>query len=184
MSLTEEDKLHVLQRFINSFPDDLLAVREALSDSSTPQDAQRYLIGGLNYALDMLDIFPDHFKGVGIADDAMVLRLSAKLAFGAGAKHPTIERLAVDSNLVIAMFEDLAGPLEQLVAQFPERDVRGRTAAKILASKDVRASFDADVGREAKRHAPQPIAATDGAARTIAELRKMLESALKRAKLT
>ena len=78
MSLSAEDKIQVLQRFVDSFPADLLAVRDALGDASTPEAAQKFLIGGLNYAMDMLDIYPDNNKGIGIADDAMVLRLAAK----------------------------------------------------------------------------------------------------------
>lgn len=182
MSLSESDQLLVLQRFVDNFANDLLAVRAVLADPSTPQPAQRFLIGGLNYALDMLDLFPDHFKGIGIADDAMVLRLSAKLAREAGATNPALDALALDANNIVSLFGDLASPLEKLVATFPDREVRGRNAAKILASKDMRASFDADIGREAKRHVPHPITA-DGANRPVTELRKMLEAALKRANL-
>jgi uncharacterized membrane protein YkvA (DUF1232 family) len=181
MSLTAEDKVSVLQRFVDSFPQDLLSVRAAVADAGTPEAAQRFLIGGLNYALDMLDIFPDNHKGIGLADDAMVLRLAAKLAKNAGATDAAIEALAVDANNVTAVFEDLAGPLEKLVAQFPEREVRGRTASKIIGHKDTRVMFDADVGREAKRITAAQISSKEGADRTIIELRKMLEHALKRA---
>lgn len=183
MSLSEDDQLLVLQRFVDTFSNDLLAVRAVLVDPSTPEAARPFLIGGLNYALDMLDLFPDHYKGIGVADDAIVLRLSAKLARAAGATHPALESLALDANNVISLFGELAAPLEKLVAMFPEREVRGRNAAKILASKDVRASFEADIGREAKRHVPHPIGKGDGALHPIRELRKMLESALKRANL-
>lgn len=183
MSLTPEDKLQVLQRFVDSYPADLVAMRDAFTDMSTPEAAKRYLVGGLNYALDMLDIFPDNIKGIGIADDAMVLRLAAKLARGAGATHEAVERLAMDGNLVTMLFEDLAGPLEKLVSSFPDREVRGRTAAKILSHKDTRVVFEADIGREAKRVKPAPIGAGSDAAREIIELRKMLEHALKRAGL-
>jgi uncharacterized membrane protein YkvA (DUF1232 family) len=181
--LTPEDKLQVLQRFVDNFAKDLVAVRDVVGEPSTPEAAKRFLIGGLNYALDALDMFPDHFKGIGIADDAIVLRVASKLAFNAGAKHPTVEALAIDANLVIALFDDLAGPLEQLVSKFPDRDVRGRNAAKILASKDVHVSFDADIGREAKRHVSAPVAGTDTPERTVIELHKMLAAALKRAGL-
>jgi uncharacterized membrane protein YkvA (DUF1232 family) len=181
MSLSAEEKIMVLQRFVDSVPADLLAVRAVVADPNTPAEAQRYLIGGLNYALDMLDIFPDNNKGIGIADDAMVLRLSAKLAFKAGATDRTVEALATDANLVTALFEDLAGPLEQLVSRFPDREVRGRTATKIMSHKDTRVIFDADVGREAQRVVPAPIGLKEGPERTVTELRKMLDSALKRA---
>jgi uncharacterized membrane protein YkvA (DUF1232 family) len=181
MSLTAEDKLSVLQRFVDNFPKDLAAVRAAVADGSTPEPAQRFLIGGLNYALDKLDLFPDHHKGIGLADDAMVLRVAAKLAKTAGATDAAIETLALDANNVRAIFEDLADPLERLVTQMPDREVRGRTAAKIISHKDTRVMFDADVGREAKRLTPQPIPAKEGAERVVIELRKMVESGLKRA---
>lgn len=183
MSLTAEDKLLVLQRFVNNFQQDLLAVHAALGDASTPDAAKPFLIGGLNYALDMLDMFPDHHKGIGIADDAIVLRLAARLARSAGAMSPAIENLATDANLVTAMFESLAGPLETMVSKFPEREVRGRTASKILSHKDTRIMFDADIGREAKRHTPQSLGTGDAATRSIGELQKMFEHALKRAGL-
>ena len=181
MSLTAEDKVSVLQRFVDSFPKDLLAVRAAVADAGTPEAAQRLLIGGLNYALDMLDLFPDHHKGIGIADDAIVLRVAAKLAKASGATDAGVDALALDANNVFALFDDLAAPLERLVAKLPDREVRGRTATKIIGHKDTRVMFDADIGREAKRITPQPIPAKEGADRVVIELRKMLEAGLKRA---
>lgn len=183
MSLTAEDKLVILQRFVNNFQQDLLAVHAALGDAGTPDAAKPFLIGGLNYAMDNLDMYPDHNKGIGLADDAIVLRLAARLARAAGATSQPIEDLATEANLVTAMFEELAGPLEKMVAKFPEREVRGRTAAKILGHKDTRIMFDADIGREAKRHGPQSLGTGDAATRSVGELQKMFEHALKRAQL-
>jgi uncharacterized membrane protein YkvA (DUF1232 family) len=181
-TLSAADKIGVLQGFVDRFPDDLLAVRAALADANTPEPAQRLLIGGLNYALDMLDIFPDSSRGIGIADDAMVLRFAAKLALAAGATADPLAKLGGEVDQITAVFDDLAGPLEQLVAQFPDRDVRGRTASKILSHKDTRIMFDADVGREAKRFQPQKIDTTvEGPERALIELRKMIESALAKA---
>ncbi len=183
MSLPPDDQLAVLQRFVNQFPADLLAAHGALSDPTTPELARRYLIGGLHYAFDMLDMFPDHHKGIGIADDAIVLRIAAKLARAAGATAPAIETLATDANLVSVMFEELVGPLEKLVESLPDREVRGRTAAKILAHKDTRIMFDADVAREAKSIRPRPIGTGPEALRMVEELRKMMLASLTRAKL-
>ena len=180
--MTPEQKIETLQKFVNSFSDDLLAVRGAAADTTAPEAARRVLIGGLNYALDMLDIFPDHYKGLGMADDAIVLRLAAKLAVAAGSKHEGLAKLAKEVELVSVVFPDLASPLEQLVAKLPEQDVRGRTAAKILAHKDTWIMFEADIGREAKRHVPQTIdTKVEGAERALIELRKMAEHALKKA---
>jgi uncharacterized membrane protein YkvA (DUF1232 family) len=174
MSLPPADQLIVLQRFVNQFQADLLAVHGALSDPSTPDMARRYLIGALNYAFDKLDIYPDHHKGIGIADDAIVLRIAAKLARAEGASSPAIEALATDANLVSVIYDELAAPLEKLVESFPDREVRGRTAAKILAHKDTRVMFDADVAREAKNVKPQSIGTGPEATQKVAELRKMI----------
>ncbi len=181
-SPTAEQKIAILQGFVNSYGEDLLAVRAALAEPSTPEEAQRVLIGGLNYALDMLDMFPDHHKGLGVADDAIVLRLAAKLAVAAGASSAALAALAAQATHVTSLFDKLAAPLEQLVATFPDREVRGRTATKILSHKDTRIMFDADIGREAKRQAPQLIdTKVEGPERALIELRKMVEHALKKA---
>lgn len=184
MSVSADDKVAVLQRFVDRYADDLRVVLAAFSDAGTPVAAQRVLAGGMNYGLDMLDMFPDHYKGLGIADDALVLRLAAKLAVDAGATDPALAGLADEVSDVATVFDDLAGPLEQLVGKLPAREVRGRTADKIIEHKDTRISFVADVGREAKRHVSSPIDVTGGPDRAIIELRKMAEHALKKAGIT
>ncbi len=181
MSTTAEQKVTILQRFVDRYADDLRVVVAAVEDATTPAAAQRVLIGGLNYGLDQLDMFPDHFKGLGIADDAIVLRLAAKAAVAAGASDPALAGLADEAGDVAAVFEDQADRLEQLVATLPDRDVRGRTADKILSHGDSRINFVADVGREAKRHKAGAIDVTGGAERAIIELRKMTEAGLKKA---
>jgi uncharacterized membrane protein YkvA (DUF1232 family) len=181
-SPTAEHKIAVLQQFVNSYGEDLLAVRAALAEPSTPEAAQRVLIGGLNYALDMLDMFPDHYKGLGVADDAIVLRLAAKLAVAAGASSAALVALATEAGEVTSLFDKLAAPLEKLVATFPDREVRGRTAASILSHKDTRIMFDADIGREAKRQTQQVIdTSVEGPERALIELRKMVAHALEKA---
>jgi len=182
---TAQAKIEILQRFVNRYGDDLAVVGGALGDASTPQAAQRLLIGALNYGLDMLDMFPDHYKGLGVADDAIVLRLAAKLAVAQGATNEPLVALAGEASDVTQVFDDLATPLEKLVQTFPEREVRGRTADKILGHKDTLIMFDADVSREAKRVTAQPEQPIDtdvgGPDRAIIELRKMIEHALKKA---
>jgi uncharacterized membrane protein YkvA (DUF1232 family) len=180
--MNADQKIEVLQRFVNTYADDLLAARAVVGDKNVPVEAQRLVIGALNYALDMLDIFPDHYKGLGIADDAIVLRLAAKLAVAAGATHEAITRLANEAADVAKVFPDHVTPLEALVAKFPERDVRGRTAARIVEHKDTRIMFEADIGREAKRHTAQVIdTKVEGPERALIELRKMIDHAIAKA---
>jgi uncharacterized membrane protein YkvA (DUF1232 family) len=183
MSLTAEDKVFVLQRFVNSYAQDLLVLHAALGDPGTPAEAQKLLIGALNYGLDQLDMFPDHRGPIGYADDAIVLRIAAKLARAAGAKYAALEPLALDANNVINLFPDLAGPLDKLVATFCHREVRGRSADKILSHNLSRAAFDADIAKEAKKFTPERIATAANAPRAIEELYRAMKDAVYRAKL-
>jgi uncharacterized membrane protein YkvA (DUF1232 family) len=177
-----QESLAILQRFVDHYADDLVTVQSALADSSTPEAARRPLVGGLNYALDMLDMFPDHMKGLGVADDALVLRLSAKMAVAAGAAHPALGQLAGEAGDVASLFGELTPALEKFVAKLPERTVRGRTTDQILKDKDARTLFDADVTREAKRYKPQQIdVSAGGPERALIELRKMAQHSLKKA---
>ncbi len=177
-----QESLTILQRFVDHYANDLATVQSALADSSTPAPARRPLVGGLNYALDALDMFPDHMKGLGVADDALVLRLAAKQAVAAGATHPGLTALAGEAADVASLFGELTPALERFVAKLPDHTVRGRSSDKILSDKDARTMFDADVTREAKRYQPQPIdVSAGGPERALIELRKMAQHALKKA---
>lgn len=182
--MTVDQKLGILQRFVDRYADDLVVVQSALDDATTPAASQRVLIGALNYGLDMLDMFPDHYKGLGVADDAIVLRLAARQAVAAGATGAALVMLADESDDVAVVFDELVAPLDKLVASLPDREVRGRTADKILSHHDTRINFIADVGREAKRYKPSPIdTRVGGPERALIELRKMARSTLKKAGL-
>src|SRR6185436_11460151 len=129
-----------------------------------------------------MDMLPDHRGPIGIADDAIVLRVTAKLARAAGAKHPGLEPLALDANNVHNLFEDLAGALEKYVVQLQKKDVRGRSVEKILTHNLTRAAFDSDVTNESKRFKAERIATAADAPRAINELYKAMKDALDKAK--
>ena len=179
--MTPDEIIATLQRFVDQYPTDIAAAEAALSDDSTPIAARRPLVAALNYVLDLLDIFPDHYKGLGVADDAIVLRLGARRAVAAGATHKGAQRLAGEAEAVDVIFGELAVPFDAYVKKLEGREVRGRTVDKILADADVFAVFRADLSRQIKSHKPQQIdLAQGGAERAVAELRSMARHALKK----
>ena len=179
--MTPDEIIATLQRYIDQYPSDVAAMEAALSDDSTPLAARRPIAGALNYVLDLLDIFPDHFKGLGVADDAMVLRLGARQAVIAGATHKGAQRLASEADAVDVIVGELAGALDTFVKKLPEREVRGRTVDRILADSDLLAVFRADLSRQIKAHKPQQIdTSVGGSASAVAELRRMAHHALKK----
>lgn len=171
-----------LERFVAAFALDVGRVRAALADDRTPGPARLTLVGALNYVLDGLDILPDHYPGLGIADDAIVLRLAALQAVGEGAEHRAVRQLAAQATDVERVLGELTGPLKTLVASLADRAVRGRTAAQILDSADARAVFEADLTRAIQRHESAPVAPIPGGETAVVEeLRRMVRAALKKA---
>ncbi len=113
----------------------------------------------------------------------MLLRIGAKQAVAAGATHEGLRALAAETAEVESVLGELAAPLEQYVAQLPERTVRGRTVAQILSDKAVFSSFAGDVQRQISSHRPKPIDASLSADYHVGELRRMVKHALKKAGL-
>lgn len=176
-----DETLAKLQTFVDGFAMDVGRVRAAVDDESTPPGCRAILVGALNYLLDRLDMFPDHFKGLGFADDAMVLRLAAAQAVAEGAGSRGLFGLAKEAASVNQLAGELEAPLAKLIAALPDRVVRGRTAKAILASKDERAVFDADLNRAVKKFEVSKIDVSwMGAGGLVNELRKMMRHALTR----
>jgi uncharacterized membrane protein YkvA (DUF1232 family) len=178
-----EETMAVLQRFVDGYREATETAMQALADPATPAPAKRLLCGALNYGLDVLDMFPDHFQGLGVADDAMLLRVAARQAVAAGASQPRLKALADEAPEVEPLLGDLATPLETYVTNLPSRAVRGRTADQILASKDVLAVFSADIQRQIAGYKPQQIDPSVKPEWQLKELRNMLKHYLKKSGL-
>jgi uncharacterized membrane protein YkvA (DUF1232 family) len=177
--------LETLQELVDGFSLDVGRVRAALADDKTQEPARQLLVGALCYVIDTWDMFPDHYRGVGLADDALVLRVASALALQAGASHRGLQHLAGEMNVVRTLLGDLADPLEQFCAALPERTFGNRTVATILADADVRAVFEGDLNRLGKKQASVKITPPPaGAASLSSELRKMMKSALTKAGFT
>ncbi len=180
--MTPAESIVTLQRFVDQYAADVTAALAVLADRATPEPARFALAAALNYVLDLLDIFPDHYAGLGVADDALVLRLAARQAAAEGATGAAIERLAGEASTVEAMFGgELASALDTYVQRLGGRAVRGRTVGQILSDPDVYAVFSADVGRQVRASRPRPIDTSQGGPEgVLGELRLMMRAALKK----
>jgi uncharacterized membrane protein YkvA (DUF1232 family) len=178
-AMTEDATLETLQKLVDGFSLDVGRVRAALADDKTTEPARRLLVGALSYVIDTWDMFPDHYRGVGLADDALVLRVASQLALQAGASHRGLQYLAGEMSVAHTLLGDLVEPLEKFCAALPDRAFGNRNTTAILGNADVRAVFESDLNRLAKRQQSVKIAPPPaGAASLAGELRKMLKSAL------
>jgi uncharacterized membrane protein YkvA (DUF1232 family) len=178
-----QESLAVLTRFVDGYLDAINVAMDALTDENTPEPARRVLASVLNYVLDLLDIFPDQYQGLGVADDAILLRLGARQAVTAGANQGALRELAKEAADVERVLGELAEPLEKYMERLPERQVRGRTVQQILGDKAVFASFAADVQRQIAGHKSKPIDETLSAEYHVGELKRMFKHELKKAGL-
>ncbi|MDX2019347.1 MAG: YkvA family protein [Deltaproteobacteria bacterium] len=170
-----------LQKLADGFVLDLGRVRAALEDESVDHEGRLLLVGALQYALDSFDMFPDHFEGLGFVDDAFVLRVAAAQVVAQGASFRGLLLLAKETSQLEELLGPLYEPLGRFVAALPTKTIRGRTAAKVLSDKDVRAVFEADLNRAVGRIEPAVIdPAWMGVDGVVAELRRMIRHALER----
>jgi uncharacterized membrane protein YkvA (DUF1232 family) len=175
----EDTTLETLQELVDGFSLDVGRVRAALADDTTEVAAQKLLVGALSYVLDAWDMFPDHYRGVGLADDALVLRVASNLALQAGGNHRGLRHLAGDMELVRTLMGELTEPLEKFCAALPTRTFGNRSVETILGDADVRAVFEGELTRLAKRQQPVKIAVPPtGSQALLSELRKMMKTAL------
>ncbi len=159
--------------WINTLADDAGALRTALQAEATPRDAKRLLAGGLSYLLRKIDIVPDYLNGVGVVDDAAVLRVAAKLAREGGLGEldfevaGKLEALAGGVGVLEGYLGDLYGKLVTFVQGLPDETVRGRNADKILDDAEAFAQFLRELKDELDSYQPTAIDDADRAAREI-----------------
>ena len=173
--------LVTLQKLADGFVLDIGRVRAALEDPGVSPENRRLLVGALQYVLDSFDMFPDHFAGLGYVDDAMILRVAAAQTVAEGASFRGLLALSKDTAEIERMLGKLYEPLWRLVKALPDKSIRGRTADQILADKDTRAVFEADLNRAVGRIEPGQIEPSwmgpDG---VVGELLRMLRHGLEK----
>lgn len=159
--------------WINTLADDTATLRAALEAEGTPRDAKRMIVGGLSYLLRKIDIVPDYLTGVGVVDDAAVLRIAAKAAHESGLGDLDVEvagKLEVLGGSLGPLetyLGDLYGKLVDYVTALPDEAVRGRTADKILDEKEALKQFLRELSDEIESYEPKAINDGDRATREI-----------------
>jgi uncharacterized membrane protein YkvA (DUF1232 family) len=165
--------IDVFNDWINTLPQDARAMRAALEAEKTPREAKRHLVGGLSYILRKIDIVPDYLTGVGLVDDAAVLRIACQLAQQSGLGELSaelanpVEALAGATAPLESYLGDLHPKLVEFVKALPDETVRGRTADKVLDDQEAYKQFMRELDDELNAYSPQAIADPDRAAREI-----------------
>src|SRR5262245_15831759 len=157
MTELETRCLDAFPQWIRSLADDATALAQLLSTDSLPQDARRFVAGGLNYVFKSLDLIPDGLEGLGFLDDAFVLRAAVRFATGVlGAKDAdmrgVLARLGGDASLIGEFLGKDDERLERYVRDLTKGGARGRFVAEIVSDPTVRTAFLSEVHGWAKSY--------------------------------
>lgn len=128
----------MVRSMVDGFANDVEAVQVGVVDDRTPEAARRALAAALVYMVEPADLISDDLAGIGIMDDAAILRLAAKTAVAAGATDPELVRLAREAEDLASIFGDLVYKLEEILTLLQKPDAQGRTPADTIADPERR----------------------------------------------
>ena len=157
MTELETRCLDAFPQWIRSLAEDATALAQLLSTDSLPQDARRFVAGGLNYVFKSLDLIPDGLEGLGFLDDAFVLRVAAGLALGvAKAKDADMRGVLTKLSSDTGLIEELLGKdherLVRYVRDLTKGAARGRSVSDIVDDASVRSAFVSEIHGWAKSY--------------------------------
>ncbi|MBU1069155.1 DUF1232 domain-containing protein [Myxococcota bacterium] len=173
--MTDLELLQNLEAWVANLGEDTKILRKALDSDGISRDAKKYLLGGLSYMLRKVDIIPDYLGGIGVLDDAAVMRVSAKLAVEAGMPNAGegIKKLISEDEMTRLLFDNLYDGFVSYVKRLPEERIRNRNADHILDEAGCMDQFDRELEDEIRGYTAKPLGQND---RTIREFRSFIKS--------
>ena len=183
--MTDAERLQLLQGMVDRFAEDVASVQNGIADARTPEIARRSLGAALIYVIERMDLIPDHIEGLGVADDAAVVRLAAKTAVSYGADDPGLRRLAGEAADVAEILDDLIGPLEDYLNKLEWQAAKGKTPADVIADPDSRMQLWRELAQRIKSYKTHSLTETHGdEANVIKVLRRLIRARLASAGFT
>jgi uncharacterized membrane protein YkvA (DUF1232 family) len=172
----------LIRRMVEGFGADLEAIQMGVVDGRTPEQARPLLATALTYVIEPIDLAPDHLEGLGLLDDAAVLRLAAHHAVSCGADDPNLKRLAAEASELVLIFDDLIGPLQDYLNSLHRPNADGKTPSDIISDPELRMGLWRALGkrREDSREDAFVAVAVD-ANELVKTLRILVRGRLKRA---
>ncbi len=173
--MNDTELLLKLEAWVANLGEDTKVLRKALDSQGISRDSKKYILGGLSYMLRKVDIIPDYLGGIGVLDDAAVMRVSAKLALEAGvpAADDDFKRLVDDDHMTRLLFDNLYDGFVNYVKRLPDERIRNRNADHILDEAGCMEQFDRELEDEIRGYSPKPLGQND---RTIREFRSFIKS--------
>lgn len=173
--MNETELLQAMDQWVKNLAEDAIEMRKAIDSDDISRDAKKYIIGGLAYLLRKVDIIPDYMGGIGVLDDASVMRVAVKMALDSGAPSATdaLKKMGEEAELVKVALEEFYDKFENYVKGLPIEKIRNRNADTILDEPGSLDQFDRELEDETRGYKPKPLAQNT---RTLRELKSFIKS--------
>ncbi len=131
-------------------PNDVELLGSVLEGDAVSRDGKLKLASSLNYLLKSIDLIDDTIAGLGLLDDAFVLRLAVGRL---GSEAPSeLSELRAESEVAIEFLGDLRGRFDAFLASLDETRVRGRSPAEIADDPALTSEFVSELRSFAHRY--------------------------------
>lgn len=146
----ETELLNSFRAWLVRLPKDAELFSSALTDETVSREVKIALAGGLNYLFKSLDLIDDGILGLGLLDDAFVLRLV--LAQLGDAAPETLRELQGEADTAVEFLGGLAPRFARYLGSLTDARVRGRSAAEIVDDPEFMQEFVREVRSFAQRY--------------------------------
>jgi uncharacterized membrane protein YkvA (DUF1232 family) len=176
--MNETELLQAMDEWVKNLAIDAKVMRATMDSAGVSREAKKYIIGGLSYLLRKVDIIPDYMGGIGVLDDASVMRIACMLALKEGAPSASDEfkKLGQEAELVKVALEGFYDKFEGYVINLPIEKIRNRNADTILDEPGSLDQFDRELEDETRGYRAKPLAQNT---RTLRELKSFIKSKVK-----
>ena len=146
MGVSKDPIATLVRRLVYDFSTDVEIIQAGVIDTRHPPKARSILATALVYVVEPIDLTPDHLEGVGLIDDAAIIRLAARGAVAEGADDEGLRRLAGEAEDLGVIFGELVVPLQVFFDRMrTSPDRRGRTPDEVMDDPDARMNLWRDV---------------------------------------
>ncbi|MGM0596814.1 MAG: YkvA family protein [Myxococcota bacterium] len=176
--MNSSEILEKLDGWVKTLVDDAKIMRSQIDSDGISRDAQKHIIGGLSYLLRKVDIIPDYMGGIGVLDDAFVMRVACRNALKAGISDvdDRFKQLAEDAELVDEILDELKDRFNLYVDKLPEQKIRNRNADTVLDEPGSMEQFDRELEDEIRGYKAKPLGKNE---KVLRELKSFIKSKIR-----
>ena len=153
--------IDVFKGWAETIRSDIEPFKALIESKAAAVPAKRLAGAALLYLVSRMDLVPDWNEGIGVIDDAMVLRVCARLAQGyelgalATSAQIGIDRMANEADHVTEFLGGASyAKLTAHCAKLADQTVRGRTTTQLYEDESARKAVYVEIENELEKSLP------------------------------